>query len=424
MFQKILFSIFLVCIFSLFLTSCTKDKGSIEVHFQEATAIYGDMDVIRNVALIAPTTEIENPGKLFIGDDFILIGEEGKGVHVVNNSDRQNPLAEMFINIPGNREFFVDGHILYAESFYDVVKIDIENPLSPVLLDRAENAIQDIFTDDKGNALIGFSYEEKSVLLNQDDDFYNEIIGDQLVYYDFAKNIIPNSAVPSSFAGNSSDQIGTVNRMTKAKGHVYVISNSNMIVIPDDHNFSSNARRILNLQEDMETIFPHKDHLFIGSRTSMTIYNTDYELRPQQITEFDHARSCDPVLPYQDVAYVTLRTGDFSDCPGDVNGLLVVDVENLSKAYLLTEIQMSSPYGMTVIGKDLYVGEGKNGLKIFDISNYKKPKLKAEHDIEAYDIISDPFDNKIVFIAGPHGLSQFTILGDNEVLDLQSTLRF
>lgn len=424
MFQKTNYLILLLCFCSLLLTNCTKDTGTIQVHYQEATAVYGDMDEIRNKDLIAASRDIVNPGKLFIGDDFILIGEEGHGVHVIDNSDRQNPINTMFIDIPGNKEFYVDNSILYAESFYDVVKIDIQNPKQPIMLDRARNAVQNEFTDDKGDALIGFEYEEKTVELNEDDDFYKEVIGDQLVYFDFARNIIPNSAVPSSFAGNSSAQIGTVNRMTKTKGHIYLISNTNMIVIPDNHNFSTNAKRILNLQQGMETIFPYEEYLFVGSRTSMAIYDTEFELRPQQVSEFEHARSCDPVLPHEDVAYVTLRTADFSDCPGNINGLLVVDIHNVNNVDLLTEIEMTSPYGMTVIGTDLYVGEGENGLKIFDISNRKKPKLKTQHDFEAYDIIADPFDNRIVFIAGPHGLSQFEIEGNNEVLDLQSTLSY
>ena len=126
----------------------------------------------------------------------------------------------------------------------------------------------------------------------------------------------------------------------------------------------------------------------------------------------------------RDRAYVTLRTADFSSCPGNINGLLVIDIDNVNNVDLLTEIEMTSPFGMTVIGTDLYVGEGENGLKIFDITNRKRPSLKASHDIEAYDIIADPFDSSIVFIAGPGGLSQFTIDGQTENLSLKSVVTY
>ncbi len=408
----------------LFFTQCTEDSGTVEVHYQEATAIYGDMDDIRNKELIAPVREIINPGKLYIGERFILVGEEGEGIHVVDNTNRKSPSASIFIQLPGNREFIVEDHILYAESYYDVVKIDIRNPSQPILLARAENAIQDQFKDSQGKTLIGFNYTDKSVVLNQDDDFYKEIVGDQLVYLDFAENIIPNSAVPSSFAGNSSSQSGTVNRLAKTKGHLYLISHSNMIVIPDNDNFSSQSNQIRNIQEGMETIFPHGDHLFVGSRTSMSIYDLQNEMRPILITEFDHASSCDPVLPHEDVAYVTLRTADFSDCPGNINALLVIDVTDVRDARLLEEIAMASPYGMSIINEDLYVGEGENGLKIYDISNRKKPILKEQHDIEAYDVIVDPTNKNVVFIAGPNGLSQFLVDDEASVFDLQSQLSY
>ena len=404
--------LFLFC-----LTSCTKDTGTVTVTYQEATAIYGDLDEIRSTPLNESVRPIENPGKIFIGDALILIGEEGKGVHVIDNSIRSNPVQTSFINIPGNREFFVKGNILYAESYYDMVKIDLSNPNQAILISRAKNAIQDEFKDDNGNSLVGFSYEEKTTTLSVEDDFYNEVTGDQLVYIDFAKNIIPKSAVPASFAGNNADKSGTVNRITKAGDYVYVISNSNMIAIKDkDGAFATDFNRMENIKADMETIFPHAGKLFVGSRSSMTIFNTSDPLHPNEIYAFDHATSCDPVLPYENAAYITLRTADFSDCPGNINALVVLNIENLAKPKQEKEIQMASPYGMTVVNNMLFVGEGENGLKVYDITDRYKPELIKHHkEVAAYDIMPDPDNSNIIFVAGPEGLTQFNLGGDQSL---------
>ena len=415
--------LFILCL-TLFITSCTEDTGTVTVTYQEATAIYGDMDEIRAMPLSEGARAISNAGKIFIGEDYVLIGEEGSGIHVVNNADRENPIRESFINIPGNREFYVSGNYIYAETYYDMVKIDISDPNQPILTARAENAIQEEFMDNQGNTLIGFNYQEKTIQLSDQDEFYDEIIGDQLVYLDFGKNIIPNSAIPTSFAGNSSAQSGTVNRITKNGDYVYVISNNNMMILNDtDGNFTI-ANKMHNIKDDMETIFPYDNNLFVGSRSSMTIYSLDSEIQPTRLYDFEHATSCDPVLPHNKVAYITLRTADFSECPGNINALVVLDINNLSNPKEVDEIAMNSPYGMTVIGDRLYVGEGLNGLKVFDVSLNDNPILQMHFtDIEAYDIIADPTNSNIVFIAGPDGLMQF-INGSADQLELKSTIAF
>jgi len=411
-------SLFLLS-FLFLVSSCTTDDGTVNVTYQEATAIYGSLDDIRSIDLNQPSRTFVNPGKIYVGDNFILIGEEGEGIHVVNNTDSQAPYVESFISIPGNREFVVFDNFLYAESYYDMLKLDITDPTKADLVARSEFAIQDQFTNNEGQVLIGFSYTEKQIQLDETDDFYNEVIGDQLVYLDYAKNIIPNSAVPSSFAGNSNQGFGTVNRISKVKDHIYVVSKNNLIIL-NDNTFAAKPIVYKELKEDMETIFPHNSNLFIGTRNSMDIY----DISPQEVFEFDHATSCDPVLPQDDVAYVTLRTGDFAECPGNTNALVVVDVTNLSKAKVKGEIAMYSPYGMAIIGNELYVGEGKNGLKIFDVSNKFSPELISEdRTIEAYDIIADPRDATNVFIAGPNGLNQFEIL-DNKSLDIKSSISY
>lgn len=389
----------------LLFSACLKDSGKVEVKYTEASAIYGDIEEVRNQAINLPPRSIGNPGKIFIGGSYILIGEEGKGIHVLNNENRDNPVQLSFINIPGNREFFVEDNFLYAESYYDIVKLDISTLADVTLLDRAEYAIQDQFINQEGETLIGFEFETKTISISEDDDFYQEIAANQVLYYDYARNVIPNSAVPSSFAGNSASQSGTVNRISKAKDHIYAISNHNLIIL-EDQSFGD-FKRLENVKSGMETIFPHADHLFVGSRSAMSIFDIANPSNPQEVYDFDHATSCDPVLPHNETAYVTLRTADFSACPGNTNSLLVIDISNLSSPSQVKEIPMNSPYGMTIIDDLLYVGEGIHGLKIYDISSANNPILLEYHQLEAYDIIADPIDKNIIFIAGPDGLKQF-----------------
>ena len=409
---------------ALLLFSCTKDTGSIEVTYFKAEAIYSDLEEVRATALNAPTSEIVNPGKIYIGKDFILIGEEGKGVHVIDNSNPSNPTATNFINIPGNREFFVEGDKLFAESIYDFVKIDISNLQNATLDARLKDAIASPTYNDAGEVLIKFNFTEVTEKLDVGSTEYNNATNYDYVYYDYLQNVIPQSAVPSSFAGTTG-QSGTVNRVAVNGDNVYVINKSNLIVLEDDgNNLNMMSNERIGWGNTLETVFVHEDALFLGTTSSMEIFDVSTPTQPRQLDSYEHTTSCDPVYPKGDVAYVTLRTGDERLCPGNINALVTINIENFENVFETSQTEMISPFGMTSKNDILYVGEGENGLKIFDISNPESPSLiKFETGIEAYDIITHPTNNSQILIAGPEGLSQFMIDGDLD-FQLESTISF
>ena len=395
------------------LQSCTKDFGSVEVSYKKATAVYDDLEVIRNTPLLEDARPITDAGKIFVAENLLLIGEEGDGIHIVDNTDPKNPSNLSFMNIPGNREYYVAGNILYAESHYDLLKIDISNKSQPRIVSRVEDAfaISEHFKNDKGEVLIKFNFEDITEKVSEDSEIYQQIWGHQEFYYfDFANQLIPPSQVPVSFAGNSSASVGSVNRIAATKGHVYVI-NTNAIH-PFEDNGDLTAFEKVWAAGGMETIYPDGDKLYIGTQQSMEIFDIRNPAQPQWNASFQHANSCDPVLPCGDVAYVTLRTGDVGNCPGDENALLVLDVKNTNPTQL-QEIEMESPFGMTIVGSKLYVGEGSNGLKVFNIEDKQNITLDTwEPNIEAYDIIHHPTNPNLILIAGPVGISQYEIEGD------------
>lgn len=409
---------------SLFiLSSCSKDFGTVEVTYTKATAVYGDLNEIRNTPLLESEKTIVNPGKVFVSENLLLVGEEGEGIHLVDNSDPENPTNLSFLNIPGNREFYVQGNILYAESHYDMLKIDISNKMQPRIIARVDNAFASELVDDQGRVVIKFDFEIVTEKVGPDSDIHSQTWGDQnFVFFDYTNSIIPPSQVPVSFAGNSSAAIGSVNRIAVTNNHVYVISRSTLTAFKDDGSFE----RVFNQQVgwNMETIYPNGNQLFVGTQQSMEIFDISNPERPSQISSFWHANSCDPVLPSGDVAFVTLRTGDVGNCPGDENSLIVVDITNLTNLVAIQEIEMESPFGMSLAGSKLYVGEGSSGLKIFDATDKKNLKLENwDTSIEAYDIIHHPTRNDLLLIAGPTSISQYKIDGVED-LSLLSTLNF
>ncbi|NJL75991.1 MAG: hypothetical protein HC892_14195 [Saprospiraceae bacterium] len=94
--------------------------------------------------------------------------------------------------------------------------------------------------------------------------------------------------------------------------------------------------------------------------------------------------------------------------------MLVLDISDIRRPVQKQEIGMKSPYGMALIGRSLFVGEGKNGLKIFDATNSTSLSLlKWDTKVEAYDVIQHPTRKDLVLIAGPKGLGQYQIDNNN-----------
>lgn len=405
--------------------SCTKDFGSVEVTYTKATAVYGDLDDVRNTALLEDAKPIENAGKIFVAENLLLIGEEGKGIHIVDNTNPESPNNLSFINIPGNREYFVAGNTLYAESYYDMVKIDVSNKNQPVLESRVKDAFKgdQNFENANGESLIGFDFELVTEKVGEDSEIYQQLWGHQDVYYyDYADRIIPPSQVPTSFAGNSSASVGSVNRIAVVDEFIYVISRSFLTTFEDKGNLEKIGTS-LPVFSNMETVFPNGNQLLVGTAQSMEVFDISNNSAPRWVSSFPHANSCDPVLPCGNIAFVTLRTGDVGNCPGDENALLVLDISK-TQPQQIQEIEMESPFGMMMANNRLYVGEGTNGLKIFNAEDKSNLTLESwEPNIEAYDIIYHPTNPNLLLIAGPTGISQYQIEGGVDY-SLISTLTF
>lgn len=403
--------------------SCEGDFGKKTVSYTKATALYGDLDELRSTALAGHARDIVDAGKIFVYNDVILVGDEGYGIHVIDNSDPSNPTPLSFLNIPGNREYFVSEGMLYAESMYDMLKIDISNIHSPVLLERLENAFLPTIYGDDGQAIVGFEYAEVTEEFDLDDPIFNYEAYDDIYYYDINQSLIPQSAVPASFAGNSGNGIGSVNRIVEYDGYVYAVSRGKMNVFKTTTGFTQVFSESVGW--DMETVFPMGDRLFVGTNSSVDIFNISDRENPYLQSSYFHMTSCDPVLPVNETtAYVTLRTGDFSECPGDDNELLVIDISQDEYVEEVQEILMESPYGMSLIGNKLYVGEGTNGMKVFDASDRRNlTLLNTDQSVTAYDVLSHPNRSDVLLIASPDGLIQYQ-LGINSDLLLISNISF
>ena len=398
--------------------SCSEDDLCTQtVTYRKGEAIYADLNLFRSDDVNSQPRNLENPGKIFISTDLMLIGEGEAGIHIIDNSDPSNPVFINFLNIPGNREFAVKESKLFADSYYDLLQIDISQPLEAVVEMRIEEAFPVRLSNSEGHALIDFDIEETTETLPCSENVHEDI----WQYFDFLGQRIPESALPTSFVSNGTENFGTVNRMAIVDDYMYVIGLSDFYVFQDIDNIISKSFHQEYFSHQMETIYPMDNYLFIGSLNSMSIYDISQPNAPAYVSAFQHATSCDPVLPTEDgLAYVTLRSGD--ECPGDENTLNIIDIDDIQRPFLVSSIEMDSPYAMSIHDNVLYVGEGSNGFRSFSIDGRRLTPLIHNQQITAYDIIPHPVRNDILVFAGPAGITQYTV--DNNQLTIVSEIGY
>ena len=103
--------------------------------------IYAPVSEVKIVKTL-DARDVETQGKIYVKDNYIYIGDVNRGVHVVNNSNPENPVKECFIQIYGNHDIAIKGNMMYADNVEDLIVIDISDIQNPVVVKR----IEDVYT--------------------------------------------------------------------------------------------------------------------------------------------------------------------------------------------------------------------------------------------------------------------------------------
>jgi hypothetical protein len=117
--------IFSALLFLLICASACTDK--VYETFHANSPVYMSYEELRAAVKMTPAREMNNPGKIYFKDQFIFINEKMEGVHVFDVSDPANLQNKGFIVIPGNIDMAIKDNILYADSYIDLVSIDISS---------------------------------------------------------------------------------------------------------------------------------------------------------------------------------------------------------------------------------------------------------------------------------------------------------
>jgi hypothetical protein len=407
------FHLIIILLTSSLFTACLKDQCTETRTFERWDPVYRTQAQLDAPISVETPRALEQPGIIYAYNNYILINEYQEGIHVINNTDPVHPVNEAFIRIEGNEHFAVMNHQLQANKYQALLTIDIHDVKHPQEKSRINNAFQEPYLDPGRGYLVGYRRSDETMTLDCSSPNFNSLrwsSGNQGGWFlagafnrqfDFVQAVTDN-------AGNNAGPGtgGSTARFTITANHLYAVTDYDLKVFDLANPSQPALRNTVNLGWGIETIYPFKDKLFIGSNVGMHVFDISTPSSPAFQSMFEHVRACDPVVADDQTAYVTLRDG--TECEGFQNQLDVIDIDNILSPHLLQTYPMKNPHGLALSGDILYVCEGLHGLKVLNVSDRKNIREVDFHQkIKSTDVIALP--NETLLVVGEDGLMQFDV---------------
>lgn len=356
---------------------------------------------IKDKIKITEPKKIINVGKIYTYNNYLFISENNMGVHIIDNTDPKKPVNKAFLGIPLNEDISIKGDVLYADSYDELVAVDISNIEKINVTKRIKLA--SFFTNPK------FHFEKSSGFMigEKKTPVYEARVFSMIMARSSTSS---NSYSSSSSMSYSTGKGGSLSRFSIVGDYLYTVTNTdlNLFSLADNKNPQELGKVKIENVTRAETIYSYKDKLFIGTATGAYTYDNKDPQKPVFISKIEHVRSCDPVVVENDTAYITLRDG--STCRGGVNELDAVDLADIKNQKILKTYPLENPWGLAIKDNILFVCDYNNGIKIF---NAQDPKNLIEITTipikKAKDIIIN--ENNLGIVVTDDGIHEYDFSG-------------
>ena len=390
--------------FVIFTYSCQDDD---KYTYAVLSPVYMEFEEFRTPLKSFPARDIKQAGKIYFKDNYIFVNEVNKGIHVVNNSNPRWPEIIAFYEITGNVDLAIRGNTLFADSYIDLVAIDISNISNPVEVGRIENAFPEVMPipDDP---FIPMAWDEidrsKGVIVDWKTTKRTGHGPDRWFWRGNAR--MDFMALSGSMESAGAGVAGSMARFMLNEEYLHSIAQPFVLKTIDVSSPENMVQTdSIYTWREMETLFRYDGHLFVGTTTGMVIYTLENPSKPGFVSELNHINACDPVVVENGIAYVTLRAGTW--CMNTTNQLDVIDISDITRPKLLKSYPMFNPHGLGIDNGTLFICDGADGLKVYDATNplaVQSNMIAHFKAIDTYDVI--PLGD-ILLLIGQDGLFQY-----------------
>jgi hypothetical protein len=407
---------FFITLVVLALYGC-EDKVTQTVTYSINEPVVMDADEFRtSVKVSNAPRELTGYGKISYYKGFLFMSEPGKGIHIINNQDPSSPHTIGYIELTGNADLSVRNDVLYADSYVDLVWFDVSNPTSPVLKGRLENAFPDVLPIVENLSGIDYAMCRDLQLQNKIVVGWKEV--ERTEPYDeyvskggfwgwirggafFGSEKFMDTTIGDVGGGNSIN--GSMSRFIIYKHYLYSVMHNQMQIFDLSGDKPIKAIEDVYVGWDVETIFSYQEFMFMGTPTGMLIYSVEDPVKPVFLSSIQHVYGCDPVVVEDDIAYVTIHSGN--NCGQTADMLFIYDVKDKKRPRQIASYEMTHPKGLGIDNKILFICD--EGLKIFDATNpltVMANQLAHYEGMSGYDVI--PY-NFILMMIAEDGIHQY-----------------
>lgn len=135
----------------LLLISCWGLYGNRDIispmkHVWGNKPVYAQMDTAKKIVYDPVKHPVIAGGNIYAFNHYIFQVDVGRGIHVIDNTNPAQAERIGFITINGCEQVSIRGAYLYANSYNDLVTINIADPLHMQMVNRLPNTFPDLST--------------------------------------------------------------------------------------------------------------------------------------------------------------------------------------------------------------------------------------------------------------------------------------
>jgi hypothetical protein len=385
--------------------------------------VYMSYDELRTSYSYDPPQEVSQAGKIYLYTNYMFVNEIYKGIHVIDLTNPASPQNIGFIKIPGSVDIAVKDNILYADSYVDLVAINITDPASPVEISRipdlfpypydyadylAEPIIVDypnaVFdpVDINLGVVIDWIHTGDQII----DQVVNSCLGsgsDNDAYYIEAGTV----TLDSSSSGGTTGTGGSLARFIIVQtNYLYALNSTDLNIVDITNAASPVFSKTVNIGYNLGSIFVDGNNLFISSSPDIYIYDIVDALNPAFISSYSHDAGCSPVIASGNFMFATTNT---ANCGNTYNAIQVINISNLNSPVIETSVHsnLTSPYGLGLdqTNNILAVCDGTAGINLYSTSLLPSLTLTSEIPSQNSDTYKDIIiSGSNAYVVGQSGL--------------------
>ncbi len=333
-------------------------------------------------------------GKIYLTPTHLYVGEMYQGINIYDVRDPAAIRSVGYVPLEGNLDVVGTGTVMYADNYEDLLVFDCTDPAAPVVID----SLQKVFTGHTKPQPIVYGVSENTYG-GSSGCSGSDGCGTAPPQYDMT-----DGGRNTGGSGGASGQSGSMSRFAIVDHYLYCIDVANLVVFDIIQPRAPKLVGKVSIGFGIETLFPYENYLFIGSQTGMFIFDARDVRLPIKVSEFRHARACDPVVVEGERAYVTLRNG--TRCGESENELHIVDIADVKSPMLIASHGLDGPQGLSVRNSMVIVCDA-NDVKILDVRNEKAPVPVSSIPVaNGYDVI---WSGDLLVIVAPNGLYLYDV---------------